>query len=100
MMHLCFILTFVTDTFQSDCPSAAICHMTKKCNGILVGVVHPLLPSLHHLPLILWTSIIKEEALLLEQLLLFSLQALPTTTVESPSSSSSSTCSPGRMGSK
>ena len=31
---LCFIHT---DTILSDCPSAAICHTARNCNGILVG---------------------------------------------------------------
>ena len=28
---------FKSASILSDCPSAAICHMAKKCNGILVG---------------------------------------------------------------
>ena len=32
-----FISSFTSDTILSDCPSAAVCHMAKKCNGILVG---------------------------------------------------------------
>mgnify|MGYP001859272356 CR=1 FL=1 len=36
MTHLCFIRTPKSDIL-SDCPSAAICHMATKYNGILVG---------------------------------------------------------------
>jgi len=32
-----FICGSVLDTILSDNPSAAICHMTTKCNGILLG---------------------------------------------------------------
>ena len=35
--HLCSAHTFMSDTIVSDCPSAAICHMAKKWNGIFVG---------------------------------------------------------------
>ena len=35
--HLCFIHTSTSDTILPDCPSAAICHIATKCNGILVG---------------------------------------------------------------
>jgi len=34
---LCFISTSLSDCILSDCPSAAICCMTKKHNRILVG---------------------------------------------------------------
>jgi len=34
--HLSFILTSMSDTIFSDCPSAAICCTATKCNGILV----------------------------------------------------------------
>jgi len=37
MTYLCFIHTSVLDSILSDCPSATICHMATKCNGILVG---------------------------------------------------------------
>ena len=34
---LCFILTPMSDTILSDCPSAAICHTATTFNRILVG---------------------------------------------------------------
>ena len=34
--HPCFIDTSISDVILSDCPSADICHMATKCNGILV----------------------------------------------------------------
>jgi len=37
MTHLCFILTSVSDTIPSGCPSAAICHTATKCNGLSFG---------------------------------------------------------------
>jgi len=37
LTHLCFIHTSVSDTILSNCPSAAICHMAIKYNGMLVG---------------------------------------------------------------
>ena len=37
MTPLCLIRTSMSDTIVSDCPSAAICHMAKKCHGLLVG---------------------------------------------------------------
>ena len=37
MTSLCFICTSISDIILSDCPSAAICHMATKRNGILVG---------------------------------------------------------------
>ena len=33
--HLCFILTSMSDTILSDCPSAAICCTATKCDRIL-----------------------------------------------------------------
>ena len=46
----CFIYPSMSHAVLSDCPSAAICHMATKCNGILVGCFslffharHPLL---------------------------------------------------------
>ena len=35
--HLCFMCTSVSDAILSDCPPAAVCRMTTKWNGILVG---------------------------------------------------------------
>jgi len=35
--HLSFVHTPMSDTILSDCPSAAICHVTTTCNGILEG---------------------------------------------------------------
>lgn len=35
--HFCFIHTLMLDTLLSNCSSAAICHMTTTCNGILTG---------------------------------------------------------------
>ena len=35
--HLHFIHPFTSDAILSDCPSAAICHTTTTCSGILVG---------------------------------------------------------------
>jgi len=37
MTHLCFILTSMSDTILSDCPSAAMCDMVTKCNVVLAG---------------------------------------------------------------
>ena len=34
---LCFICTSMSEAVLSDCPSAAICCTTIKCNGMLVG---------------------------------------------------------------
>ena len=31
----------MSDAILSDCPSAAICHMARKCNGILAGRFNP-----------------------------------------------------------
>ena len=64
-----FISSFTSDTILSDCPSAAVCHMAKKCNGIFVGVqlqweVQLLLSYHQHPPLMLWANIIKKELLL------------------------------------
>jgi len=53
----------MSDTILSDCPFAAICHTTTKCNNI-GGKVQPLLPYHHPLPLVLWANIIKQEVLL------------------------------------
>ena len=35
--HFCFICTSMSSASLSDCPFAAICHTTIKCNGILAG---------------------------------------------------------------
>jgi hypothetical protein len=35
--HLCFILISISDAIMSDCPSAIICCMATKFNGILAG---------------------------------------------------------------
>ena len=37
--HLCFVCTSMSDVILSDCPSAAICHMTAKCHKMLVGCI-------------------------------------------------------------
>jgi len=37
MTDLCFIYAFVSDIVLSDCPSAAICLIATKCNGIFAG---------------------------------------------------------------
>ena len=36
----CFICTSMWDAIESDCSSAAICHIETKCNGILVWRFH------------------------------------------------------------
>jgi len=36
MTPLCFIRTPMSDTTQSDCPSAGICYTATKCKGILL----------------------------------------------------------------
>ena len=59
--HTCFI-----HTAMPDCPAAAICHMARKCNGILVGSSASI--AIHQCPpLMPWASKIKQEALLSEQ---------------------------------
>ena len=35
--HLCFVHTLMSDAIVSECPSAAVCHTTTTCNGMLVG---------------------------------------------------------------
>ena len=35
--YFCFLWTSVSDAVLSDCPSAVICHMAAKWNGILAG---------------------------------------------------------------
>ena len=49
--HLCFIHISMTDIILSDCPSAAICPMATKCNGILAGrfnLYYHTLEQVHH----------------------------------------------------
>ena len=61
-----FINTFMSDTILSGCHSTAICHTATKWNGAR-GKAQPPLPYHQHLSLVLWTNIIKQETLLLEQ---------------------------------
>ena len=52
MIHLCFIHTSVSDSILSNCPSAAICCIASKCNGVLMGKLS--LFSHQCLPLTSW----------------------------------------------
>ena len=64
--HTCFIHTAMSDAILPDCPAAAVCHMARKCNGILVGSSASI--AIHQCPpLMPWASKIKQEALLSEQ---------------------------------
>ena len=63
--HICFIHTSMSETILSDCPSAAICRTTAKCNRILVGSFNL---CWHITSICLWHHEPKKwEALLLEQ---------------------------------
>jgi len=37
MTHLYFTYTYVLDVTLSDYPFAAVCHVARKCNGVLSG---------------------------------------------------------------
>ena len=66
--HLCFLCTSMSDTILSDCPSAAMCHMTTTtCDRILVGSLNC---CCHTNTICLWhcrTTSKKKKALLSEQ---------------------------------
>ena len=68
--HLCFIKTSMSDAIVSNCPSAAICHIITKCNGILVGrftlYCHITISMPYLLLLMSLANIMKQEVLHLE----------------------------------
>ena len=65
MTHLCFIRTSMSDTIMSESLSAVICHTATKHN--IHEKVQPLLLYHQHLPLTLWTNIVKLEVQFLVQ---------------------------------